>query len=159
MARGVVLVVGALVLLPVVAGFVLSRVVGDGDGDGADSSDPADRPLVATEVSVAPSSVAEVPATVTSVHVEFQGPGRTADVRLFTPDGTSDLTNRVLPYAVDVPVATDDAYLSASADDHGYRGSQPMRCTISVGDTVLATAVGTRSVDCKVTDATWSRVR
>jgi len=158
-ARGVVLVVGALVLLPVVAGFVLSRVVGDGDGDGADSSDPADRPLVATEVSVAPSSVAEVPATVTSVHVEFQGPGRTADVRLFTPDGTSDLTNRVLPYAVDVPVATDDAYLSASADDHGYRGSQPMRCTISVGDTVLATAVGTRSVDCKVTDATWSRVR
>jgi hypothetical protein len=156
-ARGVLVVVGALVLLPVVVGFALSRFVTDTADD--DSADPAERPLVATEVSVPPSPVAELPAVVTSVHVELQGAGRTADVRLFTPDGSSNVTNRVLPYAVDVPVATDDAYLSVSADDYGYRGSQPMRCTISVGDTVLSTAVGTQSVDCKVTDETWRRVR
>jgi len=156
-ARGVLLVVGALVLLPVVVGFALSRFVTDTADD--DSADPAERPLVATEVSVPPTPVAELPAVVTSVHVELQGAGRTADVRLFTRDGSSTITNRVLPYAVDVPVATDDAYLSVSADDYGYRGSQPMRCTISVGDTVLSTAVGTQSVDCKVTDETWRRVR
>lgn len=157
LGRVVLVVVGALVLLPVVVGVLLSRFVGDSDTKR--SPDPAGRSLVATEVTASPSTVAELPATVTTLRVEFQGPGRTADVRLYTPEGSANLANRTLPYAVDLPVRSDDAYVSVSADDYGYRGSQPMRCTISVGDTVLATAVGTKSVDCKVTDGTWRRDR
>jgi hypothetical protein len=63
------------------------------------------------------------------------------------------------PFAATIPVEPDDAYVSVSSDDYGYRGAQLMRCTISVDGVVLSTAVGTTSVDCKVTDSTWQRAR
>ena len=91
--------------------------------------------------------------------MELQGPDRIADVRLYSSSTSTTLDSTGLPFAATIPVDSDDAYVSVSADDYGYRGAQPMRCTISVGDVVLATAVFTKSVDCKVTDATWQRER
>ncbi len=151
-------VFGALIVIPMVLAAVIA-LVSNGSGSARDA-DPEERQEVAfTPSSVAPSEVPTIPATVTSVRVEVQGPDRIADVRLYRSQDSTELENAALPFAATIPVDSDDTYLTVSADDFGYRGAQPMRCTIFVGDVVVSTSIGTKSVDCKVTDATWQRER
>lgn len=146
--------IGAPLFLAAVIALVTSS---SGSSNGTDADD---REAVAfTPQSVEPSTVPPIPPAVTSLRVELQGPDRIADVRLYSSSKSTTLDSTGLPFAATIPVDSDDAYVSVSADDYGYRGAQPMRCTISVGDVVLATAVGTKSVDCKVTDSTWQRER
>jgi hypothetical protein len=151
-------VFGAVIGLPMM--LAAEIVLVSNGSDSASDTDLEERQSVAfTPSSVAPSAVPTLPATVTSVRVEVQGPDRIADIRLYRSRDSAELDNTALPFSATIPVDSDDAYLTVSADDFGYRGAQPMRCTIFVGDVVVSTSVGTKSVDCKVTDATWQRER
>ena len=151
-------VFGVLVLLPMLLATVIA-LVSDGSGSAREAATEEREEVAFTPSSVAPSLVPTLPATVTSVRVEVQGPDRIADIRLHGSGDSTELENMTLPFAATIPVASEDTYLTVSADDSGYRDAQPMRCTIFVGDVVVSTSVSTKSVDCKVTDATWQRER
>lgn len=151
-------VFGALVCLPMLLATVIA-LVSDGSGSTREADTEEREEVAFTASSVAPSLVPTLPPTVTSVRVEVQGPNRIADIRLHGSGDSTELENTTLPFAATIPVSAEDTYLTVSADDSGYRGAQPMRCTIFVGDVVVSTSVGTKSVDCRVTDGTWQRER
>lgn len=148
----------ALVGIPMVLAAVIALVSNSSDRSSASGQEEREQ-VAFTPSSVEPSPVPTIAATVTSVRVEVQGPDRIADIRLYRSRDASDLENTALPFAATIPVDSDDTYLTVSADDFGYRGAQPMRCTIFVGDVAVSTSVGTKSVDCRVTDSTWQRER
>ncbi len=154
--RTIVIVVLALLLTPIAIGVLVS--VGKSDSDSGSSSRER-TPVALAPTSVQPSEVPDIPNDVTSLRIEIQGVDRIADVRIYSSGDSSNLEDVALPYAATLPVVADDAYVSVSVDDYGYRGPSPMRCTIYAGDVVLSTAVGMKSVDCQVTDSTWQRGR
>ncbi|WP_141821160.1 hypothetical protein [Humibacillus xanthopallidus] len=148
----------ALVGIPMLLAAVIALV--SNSSDRASVADREEREQVAfTPLTVEPSSVPSVPSTVTELRVEIQGSERIADVRLYSDTAVTRLEDTRLPFGATIPITSTDAYVSISASDHGYRGPRAMRCTVYAGDVVLTTSVGTRSVQCNVTDSAWATGR
>ncbi|MEO7448651.1 MAG: hypothetical protein ABI336_10305, partial [Humibacillus sp.] len=124
---------------------------------GNDTGRPSQQrtPVALSPIPVEPTPVSPVPTDVTSLRVEIQGVDRVADIRVYSNGASTSLDSTPLPYAATFPVVNDDAYVSVTVDDYGYRGPIPMRCTIYAGDVVLTTAVGIRRLECQVSDKTW----
>ena len=116
-------------------------------------------PVAFTPLTVEPSAVPSIPSTVTELRVEIQGSERIADVRLYSDTAVTRLEDTPLPFGATIPITSNDAYVSISASDYGYRGPRAMRCTVYAGDVVLTTSVGIRSVQCNVTDSAWDTGR
>ncbi|WP_323101616.1 hypothetical protein [Intrasporangium sp. YIM S08009] len=156
------LAVGGIVIVLLVLLVVMAAPRSSESGSSSTSAgrQDDDKALPVTPVSVAPSDVPSVPQRPTQVRVEFHGTGRVVDLRLYSSGGrTTQLTGVTLPYAAELSVDPDDAYFSFSADDYGYRGTQAMSCSVTTGGVELSRSVGTQTVDCKVTDGSWSTRR
>ncbi|WP_404393052.1 hypothetical protein [Humibacillus xanthopallidus] len=144
----------ALVGIPMVLAIGIALVSNSSDRA---SVEREEREQVAyTPLTGEPSVVPSLPSTVTELRVEIQGSERIADVRLYSDTAVTRLEDTPLPFGATIPVTSNDAYVSISANDYGYRGPRAMRCTVYAGDVVLTTSVGIRSVQCNVTDSAWN---
>ena len=148
----------ALVGIPLVLAAVIA-LVSNSSGPSSVSEREEREPVAFTPLTVEPSTVPSIPSTVTELRVEIQGSERIADVRLYSDTAVTRLEDTPLPFGATIPITSNDAYVSISASDYGYRGPRAMRCTVYAGDVVLTTSVGTRSVQCNVTDSTWDTGR